>query len=94
MGRADELAELVALLDAALDGRSRVAVLAGEPGIGKTRLAEELAALAGRPRGAGAVGWLHRRGGRARVLAVAADPAGLARAGRAATGRRGVGRPR
>ena len=47
MGRADELAELVALLDAALDGRSGFAVLAGEPGIGKTRLAEELAALAG-----------------------------------------------
>ena len=47
MGRADELAELVALLDAALDGRSALAVLVGEPGIGKTRLAEELAALAG-----------------------------------------------
>ena len=47
VGRADELAELVALLDAALDGRSGFAVLAGEPGIGKTRLAEELAALAG-----------------------------------------------
>jgi DNA-binding CsgD family transcriptional regulator len=47
VGRADELAELVALLDAALDGRSGFAVIAGEPGIGKTRLAEELAALAG-----------------------------------------------
>ena len=47
MGRADELAELVGLLDAALDGRPGFAVLAGEPGIGKTRLAEELAALAG-----------------------------------------------
>ncbi len=47
MGRADELAELVALLDAALDGRCGFAVIAGEPGIGKTRLAEELAALAG-----------------------------------------------
>jgi DNA-binding CsgD family transcriptional regulator len=47
VGRADELAELVALLDEALDGRPRVAVIAGEPGIGKTRLIEELAALAG-----------------------------------------------
>ena len=47
MGRADELAELVTLLDEALDGRSRVAVIAGEPGIGKTRLTEELGALAG-----------------------------------------------
>ncbi|HEX3257632.1 MAG TPA: AAA family ATPase [Pseudonocardia sp.] len=47
VGRADELAELVGLLDAALDGRPGFAVLAGEPGIGKTRLAEELAALAG-----------------------------------------------
>ncbi len=47
VGRADELAELVALLDEALDGHARVAVLAGEPGIGKTRLAEELGALAG-----------------------------------------------
>jgi MoxR-like ATPase len=84
VGRADELTELVALLDAALDGRSRVAVLAGEPGIGKTRLAEELAALAG----ARTVPVLWG-GGTAAEGAPAYWPWR-----RAATGRRGVGRPR
>ncbi len=40
------MAELNAALDDALAGRGRVIMLAGEPGIGKTRLAEELAAVA------------------------------------------------
>ncbi|HUA33591.1 MAG TPA: AAA family ATPase [Candidatus Binataceae bacterium] len=43
IGRARELAELRAGLDDAIEGRGRVFLLAGEPGIGKTRLAEELA---------------------------------------------------
>ena len=42
VGRAGELAELVAGLDGALAGHGRLLLLAGEPGIGKSRLAEAL----------------------------------------------------
>src|SRR6476646_8669936 len=51
VGRAAELDRLVAARDEATAGRGGVALLAGEPGIGKTRLADELAAIA-RARGA------------------------------------------
>lgn len=51
VGREGELAELTAGLDAAAAGRGRVFLLAGEPGIGKSRLAEELSVRA-RTRGA------------------------------------------
>lgn len=51
VGRDQELARLVGLLDEAEAGRPRFAALVGDPGIGKTRLAEELAGLA-RERGA------------------------------------------
>jgi DNA-binding CsgD family transcriptional regulator len=51
VGREAELAALSADLDAGVGGRGGVVLLAGEPGIGKTRLAEELAAQA-RARGA------------------------------------------
>jgi DNA-binding SARP family transcriptional activator len=42
VGRDRELAELVAGLDGALSGRGRLVLLAGEPGIGKSRLADAL----------------------------------------------------
>jgi DNA-binding CsgD family transcriptional regulator len=46
VGREAELAALAADLEVAAAGRAGVVLLAGEPGIGKTRLAEELAAAA------------------------------------------------
>jgi DNA-binding CsgD family transcriptional regulator len=46
VGRQRELGELRAALEDALSGRGRLVMLVGEPGIGKTRTAEELAALA------------------------------------------------
>jgi DNA-binding SARP family transcriptional activator len=46
VGREAQLAELVSGLDDAFGGRGRLILLAGEPGIGKSRLAEELAAHA------------------------------------------------
>jgi DNA-binding SARP family transcriptional activator/tetratricopeptide (TPR) repeat protein len=51
VGREGELAELVGGLDDAFAGRGRLFLLVGEPGIGKSRLAEELIADA-RARGA------------------------------------------
>ncbi|WP_345411319.1 ATP-binding protein [Actinomycetospora chlora] len=46
VGRADELAALVGHWEAAARGRPELVLIAGEAGIGKTRLAEELTALA------------------------------------------------
>src|SRR5262245_5664324 len=46
VGRDRHLAELRAALAAATSGRGRLVLLAGEPGIGKTRLADELVAHA------------------------------------------------
>jgi DNA-binding SARP family transcriptional activator len=46
VGRKAELDELLAGLDDAIAGRGRLFLLVGEPGIGKSRLAEELAARA------------------------------------------------
>jgi DNA-binding SARP family transcriptional activator len=54
VGRERELAELVEGLDDAFAGRGRLCLLVGEPGIGKSRLGEELIA--------------HARARRARVL--------------------------
>jgi class 3 adenylate cyclase len=46
VGRTDEFGALTAMFDDALSGRTRLAMVAGEPGIGKTRLVEELGAYA------------------------------------------------
>jgi AAA ATPase domain len=46
VGRERELAALRAWLDAARGGAGRLVLCAGEPGIGKTRLAQELAGVA------------------------------------------------
>jgi predicted ATPase len=46
VGRDSELTELVESLDNAIAGNGSLVMLVGEPGIGKTRLAEELAATA------------------------------------------------
>ena len=46
IGREREMAELTAALDSALLGRGQLVMLVGDPGIGKTRIAEELANLA------------------------------------------------
>jgi len=46
VGRADEFLELVELYHAARQGSARLAVIKGEPGIGKTRLAREFLAWA------------------------------------------------
>ena len=44
VGRQREMRELKTCLDEALSGHGRLVMLAGEPGIGKTRTAHELAA--------------------------------------------------
>ncbi|MGH2542909.1 MAG: ATP-binding protein, partial [Ardenticatenaceae bacterium] len=48
IGRQSELDRLRAALDSALSGSGRLVMLAGEPGIGKTRVAQELSAVAER----------------------------------------------
>ena len=47
VGRNREMGELKACLEDALSGRGRLVTLVGEPGIGKTRTAQELATYAG-----------------------------------------------
>ncbi len=42
VGREDELDQLIAAWEETRSGHGRLAMLAGEPGIGKTRLAQEL----------------------------------------------------
>jgi predicted ATPase len=51
VGRQREMGELKAALEEALSGRGQLVMLVGEPGIGKTHTARELAAFAS-PRGA------------------------------------------
>ncbi len=46
VGRQQEMAELTASLDAALTGQGRIVMIDGEPGIGKTSIAQELSSYA------------------------------------------------
>ena len=57
VGRSREMAELKSALDDALSGQGRLVMLAGEPGVGKTRTAQELASYAN---GQGAQVWWGR----------------------------------
>lgn len=55
VGRRRELAYLRGWLTAAVEGQPRLVLCGGEPGIGKTRLASELAKVASTSYGAGVV---------------------------------------
>ena len=72
-GRDQELAALRRWLAQARAGRGRLVVLAGPPGIGKTRLAEELAEGARQSGQRVLSGRAVQGGGRAAIVAVAAD---------------------
>ena len=63
VGRQPEMAKLTTALNEAMSGQGRIVMLAGEPGIGKTRTAQELASHAG---GQGAQvlwGWCYEQEG-------------------------------
>jgi predicted ATPase len=63
VGRQREMGILTTALDDALSGQGRLVMLVGEPGIGKTRTAQELAAHA-EARGAQVLwGWCYEEGG-------------------------------
>lgn len=86
VGRDRELAALTEWLTAAFDGDPRLVLCAGEPGVGKTRLAEELAGLT-RERGVPVVwGRIAEADGATAVLAVAPDPPGHRRGYRCRAG--------
>ena len=64
IGRRQQMAELTAALDDSMSGQGRIVMLAGEPGVGKTRTAQELAVLA-EQRGALVLwGWCYEGRGR------------------------------
>jgi ATP-dependent Clp protease ATP-binding subunit ClpA len=61
VGRDRELAALAGYLDDVQQGRPSIVLCRGKPGIGKTRLAEELVGLAG-DRGVPSSAWDRRTG--------------------------------
>jgi chloramphenicol 3-O-phosphotransferase len=73
------MSRLSAALDDTLAGRDRIVMLVGEPGIGKSRLAEEFATLAREPVADVLWGSLPRACGCAAVLAVGSGAAKLHR---------------
>ena len=68
VGREREMAELTSALDDALAGEVRLVMLAGEPGIGKTRTAQELASYAEEKGAVVLWGWCYEDEGRSDVL--------------------------
>lgn len=63
IGREREMAVLKEALSHALEGQGQMALLAGEPGIGKTRTAQELAAHAAARGGLALWGWCYEEEG-------------------------------
>ena len=63
MGRQREMAELRGALDDAMAGQGRSVTLAGEPGIDKTRTAQELGSYAAALGVKVLWGWCHEREG-------------------------------
>jgi Cdc6-like AAA superfamily ATPase len=79
VGRQDELEALRGAFEQACAGHGRIVMLAGEPGIGKTRTAQELTSHA-EGRGGGVVGTLPRGSRDTAVLALGANhPCGAQR---------------
>ena len=70
VGRDGELADLSAALKDALRGRGGMTMLVGEPGIGKSRIAEELAQRAEKLGAEVLWGPMQRRTGYSCVLAI------------------------
>ena len=68
VGREREMAELTSALDDALAGEGRLVMLAGEPGIGKARTAQELASYAEEKGAVILWGWCYEDEGRSDVL--------------------------
>ncbi|PKB73464.1 MAG: hypothetical protein BZY75_01755 [SAR202 cluster bacterium Io17-Chloro-G7] len=63
IGRQQQMAELTASLDQALSGLGRIVMIAGEPGIGKTRIAQEFASHAESLGAQTFWGWCHEQEG-------------------------------
>ena len=62
VGRRREMPELTAALDDAVSGDGRLVMLAGEPGIGKTRITQELASYAEQQGARVLWGWCYEEG--------------------------------
>jgi hypothetical protein len=87
VGREQELKQLQAAFDAALSGKGALAMVVGEPGIGKTALCEQLATYAGLRGGKTLVGHCYEEGSLSlpylpfveamRSYVLAREPAGL-----------------